>query len=56
LFLALDKIAEQNKRHFFNKFFNQVQQQYVNNMDKAMIIVNQHKTGKHDSTISEFMQ
>ena len=56
LFLALDKIAEQNKRHFFNKFFNQVQQQYVNNMDNAMIIVNQHKTGKHDRAISEFMQ
>ena len=56
LFLALNQIAEQNKRHFFNKFFNQLQQEYVDNMCHAINTVNQHRTGKHDHVIGKLMQ
>jgi len=43
----LNQIAEQNKHHFFNHLFDQVKQEYVNNMDHAMTVMHQHKTGKH---------
>ena len=56
LFAALDQITKRNKRHFFNNFFNQVKQEYINNMDHAITIMNQHRTGAHDRVISELMQ
>ena len=56
LFCELNQIAEQNKYHFFNKFFNQIKQEYVNNIDHAITIVDQHKTGKHNQVISKLMQ
>jgi hypothetical protein len=43
----LDQIAEKNKHHFFNHLFDLVTQEYANNMDHAMTVMNQHKTGKH---------
>ena len=51
----LNQIAEQNKHHFFNHLFDQVIQEYVNNMDHAMTIMNQHKTGKHFYHISNVL-
>jgi hypothetical protein len=56
LFSALDQIAQQNKQHFFNKFFHQIQQEYINNMTHALTTVNQHRTGAHDHAISALMQ
>jgi hypothetical protein len=56
LFLALYQIAEQNKQHFFNKFFSQIQQEYINNMTHALTTVNQYRNGKHDRAISALMQ
>jgi hypothetical protein len=47
LFSALNQIAEQNKHHFFNHLFDLVKQEYVNNMEQAITIMNQHKTGTH---------
>jgi hypothetical protein len=56
LFSALNQIAEQNKYYFFNKFFEQVQQEYIDNMNHAITTINQHRTGTHDRVVSEFMQ
>jgi hypothetical protein len=56
LFSRLNHIAEQNKHHFFNRFFDQVQQEYVTNMSQAITIINQHKTGKHDRNIQALMK
>ena len=56
LFCELNQIAEQNKHHFFNKFFDQIKQEYVNNLDHAITIMNQHKTGKHDRVLSKLMK
>ena len=56
LFSALNQIAEQNKLHFFNKFFDQIKQEYVNNMNHAITIMNQHCTGKHDQILSKLMK
>jgi hypothetical protein len=56
LFCKLNQIAEHNKHHFFSKFFDQVKQEYINNIDRAITIINQHRTGKHDRSISALMQ
>jgi hypothetical protein len=56
LFSALNQIAEQNKHYFFNKFFDQLQQEYVNNMCHAITTINQHQTGKHAHAIGKLMQ
>ena len=56
LFVKLDQIAKHNKHHFFNNFFDQVKQEYISNIDHAITIMNQHKTGKHDRNIRALMQ
>jgi hypothetical protein len=47
LFSQLHKIADRNRQHFFSKLFDQVQTEYINNMQQAMVIMNQHCTGRH---------
>ena len=47
LFLKLHNIADQNQQHFFNNLFEQVQTEYLNNMQNAMMIMNQHCTDQH---------
>ena len=56
LFCELNQIAKHNKHHFFSKFFTQVQEEYINNLDCAITIMNQHKTGKNDQVISALIQ
>jgi hypothetical protein len=56
LFVKLNQVAEHNKHHFFNNFFDRVKQEYISNIDHAITIMNQHKTGKHDRNISALMQ
>jgi hypothetical protein len=46
LFVKLNQIAEHNKHHFFNGFFDRVKQEYISNIDHAITTMNQHKTGK----------
>jgi hypothetical protein len=47
LFLKLHNIADRNQQHFFNNLFEQVQTEYVNNMQNAMVVMNQHCTDQH---------
>jgi hypothetical protein len=47
LFLKLHNIADQNQQHFFNNLFEQVQTEYLNNMQNAMMVMNQHCTDQH---------
>ena len=56
LFVKLNQVAEHNKHHFFNNFFDRVKQEYISNIDHAITIMNQYKTGKHDRNISALMQ
>jgi hypothetical protein len=56
LFVKLNQIAEHNKHHFFNGFFDRVKQEYISNIDHAITTMNQHKTGKHDRNIRALMQ
>jgi hypothetical protein len=47
LFEQLHNIAERNQQHFFNNLFDQVQTEYVNNMQAAMTVMNQHSTDRY---------
>lgn len=47
LFSKLHNIAERNRQHFFNKLFDQVSTEYINNMQAAMTVMNQHCTDQH---------
>lgn len=56
LFWNLNQIAQQNKHHFFTNFFDYCKQEYVENMNHALTILNQNKTGKHAKTINKLLQ
>jgi ABC-type transporter MlaC component len=56
LFVKLNQIAEHNKHHFFNNFFDLIKQEYISNIDHSITTMNQHKTGKHDRNIRALMQ
>jgi hypothetical protein len=47
LFEQLHNIAERNQQHFFNNLFDQVQTEYVNNINHAMTIMHQHSTDRY---------
>ena len=47
LFDQLHNIAERNRQHFFNNLFDQVQTEYVNNINHAMTIMHQHSTDRY---------
>jgi hypothetical protein len=47
LFEQLHKIADRNRQHFFSGLFDQVQAEYVNNMQAAMTVMNQHCTDRY---------
>jgi len=47
LFEQLHKIAARNRQHFFNGLFDLVHAEYVNNMQQAMVTMNQHCTGRY---------
>jgi hypothetical protein len=51
LYAKLHQIAQRNKHHFFNKLFNRVIDEYRANLDHAMILMNQHRTGLHIAKI-----
>lgn len=56
LFWALRGIAAKNKLHFFTEFPHIVKKEYANNMQHALSIMNQHKTGKHSKAILKLLQ
>ena len=51
LYAKLYKIADQNRHHFFNEFFDQVCAEYVSNVDQAMTVMQQRFTGYHRDVI-----
>jgi hypothetical protein len=54
LWNQLHKIAERNKQRFFsNEWQASIVQEYVDNMNHAMITMNQHCTGKHWHDLQE---
>jgi len=55
LMIDLDRICQHNRQHFFNKFFDQVIQEYKTNLDHAMTIMDQNRTGKHLRKIHEIL-
>lgn len=56
LYTKLHEIAQRNKQRFFNGLFDQVVEEYKSNLDQAMIIMQQHCTGKHRATIRQLLQ
>ena len=56
LYTKLHAIAERNKQRFFNGLFDQVMNEYKTNLDQAMIVMQQHCTGKHRDAIQQLLQ
>jgi len=56
LYTKLHEIAQRNKQHFFNGFFDQVTQEYRTNLNHAMSIMQQHCTGKHRAMIRQLLK
>ena len=56
LYAKLYKIADQNRHHFFNEFFDQVCTEYVSNVDQAMTVMQQQFTGRHCAAIRQLLQ
>lgn len=56
LFGELNKIAAFNKHLFFNDFFSKLIREYKQNMDVAMIEINQHCHGRNCAMITQLMQ
>ena len=55
LYIKLNDIAKRNKQQFFNGLHDQVINEYKNNMDQAMITMQQHCTRKHLARIKELI-
>jgi hypothetical protein len=56
LYTKLHAIAQRNKHRFFNGLFDQVIEEYRANLDQAMIVMQQHCTGKHRTEIRRLLQ
>lgn len=56
LHTKLHEIAQRNKHRFFNGLFDQVIEEYKTNMDQAMVIMQQHCTGRHRAAIRQLLQ
>jgi hypothetical protein len=56
LYTKLHAIAERNKQRFFNGLVDQVMNEYKTNLDWAMVIMQQHCTGKHRAVIKQLLQ
>ena len=56
LYTKLHEIAKRNQRRFFGEFFDQVQQEYVNNVEQAMTVMKQHCSGYHNAAIKKLLQ
>ena len=55
LFAAMTAIALRNQQRFFNGLHDQVINEYKNNMDHAMEIMQQHLTGQHSAWIKQLI-
>jgi hypothetical protein len=56
LYTDLDVICQRNKQHFFNGFVDQVIEEYKNNLDTAMKIMQRNCTGKHLTEIKKLLK
>jgi hypothetical protein len=56
LYTKLHEIAQRNKKRFFNGLFDQVIEEYKTNLDRAMIVMQQHCTGKHRTETRRLLQ
>ena len=56
LYKKLHEIAQRNKQRFFNGLFDQVIEEYRTNLDQAMVIMQQHCTGRHRTAIRQLLQ
>jgi hypothetical protein len=56
LYTKLNEIAQRNKQRFFNSLFEQVIEEYKTNLNQAMIIMQQHCTGRHRAAIQQLLQ
>jgi hypothetical protein len=56
LYAKLQEIAQRNKQRFFNGLFDQVIEEYKTNLNQAMIIMQQHCTGKHRTAIRQLLE
>jgi hypothetical protein len=56
LYTKLHEIAQRNKQRFFNGLFDQVINEYKTNLDQAMDIMQQHRTGQHRAAIRQLLQ
>ena len=56
LFNSLNSIAKFNKQLFFNEFSSKLINEYKQNMDSAMIEMNQHHHGRTCAVITQLMQ
>ncbi len=56
LYTKLHAISQRNRQRFFNGLFDQVIEEYKTNLDCAMTIMNQHRTGIHLARIQELLR
>jgi hypothetical protein len=56
LYTKLHEIAQRNKQRFFNGLFDQVIEEYKTNLNQAMVIMQQHCTGRHRTAIRQLLQ
>jgi len=56
LYTKLHEIAQRNKQRFFNGLLDRVIEEYKTNMSHAMIVMQQHCTGKHRAVIKQLLQ
>ena len=56
LYTKLHEIAQLNKHRFFNELFDQVIEEYQANLNQAMVVMQQHCTGRHRTAIRQLLQ
>jgi hypothetical protein len=56
LYTKLHEIAQRNKQRFFNELFDQVIEEYQANLNQAMVVMQQHCTGRHRTAIRQLLQ
>jgi hypothetical protein len=56
LYTKLHEISKRNQHRFFNGLFDQVIQEYTTNLDHAMTVMNQHRTGQHVAALQKVLQ
>jgi hypothetical protein len=56
LYTKLHEIAQRNKHRFFNGLFDQVIEEYQTNLNQAMVVMQQHCTGRHRTAIRQLLQ